>query len=827
MMKKPVEIIQKDRLFNKIVMIILAAVAVLTLFTIGTKATKAADDQTTVLGQNTFNIPKNTALQYTYVHKPLSQVPGQGKWEGADYAAKISADTPGQIDYWMPDQAFQAFIYYGNFASETNKYKDFNDWRAKVTKDDMKSISAIKNTEALQMNNGNVTFYYKALMSMQSMEGLQYATNLTSISIVPDSKTTALAYGEALKDLHSNLWDISALKNLNKLKSVKLMTLSIDDVSALANKPDLTELLLNFNQIADLSPLETNRDNPGLNLNVGFSYQHILLQPMKLNPNVKEYTTPSFIIKNLTADNLPVKPFDLSKDKNSYPSLYPSTADSGNVDSNTLTWTNFLPDPGNKYGSLSSHWKDPNSDFEGWIMVPYTLNASVGNVSVQYQLLKSNGELLTLGPGDLMAGDINANFNILNDSQTADSLSRYKNKGYKEEMVIGGTGNYKDLENGKASVVDPSGTYTDGLQQRTVIFSPQTVTVTANYVDGQAKAIPNTADEKVAGKIDAQISASDIAKLKKDISGYSFSHFEDLDGKQIDDISKLTYGDLQNGVKLMYIKNDVKPTPTPETKPDANANPGAETTKPDSGSSTTDNQSDNATDGKTSKKGEAVYALKKIYLYKNKDFKNSERIASYAKKPRINRPMFVVTDYAKSKAGATRYKVRDVNHHSKTAGMTGYITANWKYVRPVYYHSLHQTITVINPNGVNEYQNKNLTGKIKNFKQGTQLKVKGFVTHNLTTRYQLTNGNYVTANRKLVISGKLEQSTKIKAKKTIYRYNNANFGKRINKVKKGTVLKVKKWTYSKPYSLTSFGTKRYQVAGGYVTGNPAYVKIIK
>lgn len=651
MMKRPVEFNQKNRLLNKVMMIILAAVAVLTLSTIvGTKVVKAADEQTTVLRQNIFNIPKDEALQYTYVHKPLSKVAGQGKWQGADYAAKIPADASGQIDYWMPDQAFQAFIYYGNFASDMKKYADFNDWRAKVTKDDMKSISTIKNTDALQLNGGKVTFYYRALMSMRSMEGLQYATNLTSISIVPDSRITAMAYG---KGLHGNLWDISALKNLNKLKSVKLMMLSINDVSALANKPDLTELLLNFNQIADLSPLETNRGNPGLNLNVGFSYQHILLKAVELNPNIKEYTTPSFIIKNLAADNLPVKPYDPSKDKSSYPSLYPSTADSGNVDSNTLTWTNFLPDLGNNYGSLSSHWKDPNSDFEGWIMVPYTLNASVGNVSVQYQLLKSNGELLTLGHGDLMAGNLKANFNVLNDSQTADSLSRYKNKGYEEEMVIGGTGDYKDLENGKANVVDPDGTYTANLQQRTVIFSPQTVTVTANYVDGQGKAIPNTADEKVAGKIDAEISASDITKLKKDIGGYAFSHFEELDGKHIDDITKLTYGDLQNGVKLMYIKSDVKPNPTPETKPDTNASPGVETTKPDSGSSTTDNQSDNVTDGKSSKKGEAVYALKKIYLYKNKDFKQSERIASYAKKPRINRPMFVVTDYAKSKAGAT------------------------------------------------------------------------------------------------------------------------------------------------------------------------------
>ncbi len=214
-------------------------------------------------------------------------------------------------------------------------------------------------------------------------------------------------------------------------------------------------------------------------------------------------------------------------------------------------------------------------------------------------------------------------------------------------------------------------------------------------------------------------------------------------------------------------------------------------------------------------------------MYSNKDFKKSERVANYAKKPRINRPMFVVTDYAKSKAGNLRYVVRDVNHHSKTAGKTGYITADYAFVRPVYYHSSHKTLTIINPRGVNEYKNKNLTGKVKNFKQGTQLKVKGFVKHNLTTRYLLSNGHYITGNRKLVIAGDQKQPKQIRVKKAIYRYNNANFGKRTKHIKKGTVLKVKKWEYSQPYSTTTFGAKRYAVAGGYVTANSKYVKVIK
>ncbi|MBV0930175.1 hypothetical protein KTE19_05525 [Lentilactobacillus sp. IMAU92037] len=232
-------------------------------------------------------------------------------------------------------------------------------------------------------------------------------------------------------------------------------------------------------------------------------------------------------------------------------------------------------------------------------------------------------------------------------------------------------------------------------------------------------------------------------------------------------------------------------------------------------------------DRKIADVGQAVYSLKKVYLYKDASFNKGQRIASYTKKPRINRPMFVVTGHMYSNNGRLRYQVRDVNHHSKTAGKKGYITADWSYVRPVYYRSEHQTLTVINPKGVNSYKNKNLTGKIQNFKQGSQLKVESFVKHNLTTRYRLSNGRYITGNRKLVTTGKQKQPKQIKVKKIIYRYNNANFGKRLSKVKKGTVLKVRSWEYSHPYLMTTFGVKRYQVTGGYVTANGEYTEVVK
>ncbi|GHP14787.1 hypothetical protein YK48G_22120 [Lentilactobacillus fungorum] len=114
--------------------------------------------------------------------------------------------------------------------------------------------------------------------------------------------------------------------------------------------------------------------------------------------------------------------------------------------------------------------------------------------------------------------------------------------------------------------------------------------------------------------------------------------------------------------------------------------------------------------------------------------------------------MFVVTGYAYSKNGLLRYQVRDVKHKGKTAGKTGYITANREFVTNVYYGSMpkNRTIKVIAKNGVNAYRNTDLTAKVKNYNRNSLLKVKKLVKHRLTTRYQLTNGHYVTGNKKLV-----------------------------------------------------------------------------
>ncbi|GHP14786.1 hypothetical protein YK48G_22110 [Lentilactobacillus fungorum] len=231
-------------------------------------------------------------------------------------------------------------------------------------------------------------------------------------------------------------------------------------------------------------------------------------------------------------------------------------------------------------------------------------------------------------------------------------------------------------------------------------------------------------------------------------------------------------GDVSKKVTLtVKAAPEPTPTPTPNTSSNNDTATGTIVTPSTNSSSTTNSNASSTSTTTTTEpakttsktitpkgaytKGTAVYATKKIYLYKNATFKKSQRVVKYNKAKRVNRPMFVVTGYAYSKGGALRYKVRDVNHGKKSANKTGYITANKKYVVNVYYNTLpkNKRITVINKRGVNVYKKANLTKKVKNYKQGTHLKVKKIVRHNLTSRYQLTNGDYITGNKKLVIQG--------------------------------------------------------------------------
>lgn len=248
-----------------------------------------------------------------------------------------------------------------------------------------------------------------------------------------------------------------------------------------------------------------------------------------------------------------------------------------------------------------------------------------------------------------------------------------------------------------------------------------------------------------------------------------------------------TYDVLWNGKKMTSVKEDQKvtditvpigaengtlqivkqsDTPTPSPVPD-NQSSSSSSSESASSSATSSSSSDSDSNNEpanhvltvkkpTLKKGTAIYAIKKVSLYKHATFKHNQRVATYKKHKRINRPMFVVTGYAYSNNGVLRYKVKDVNHGSKTYGKRGYMTAKKQYIQPVYYKTVPQSkmVTIIAKHGVNAYNKINQKGFVKHYQHGTHLKVKKIVKYHLTTRYQLSNGHYITANKKFVIQGK-------------------------------------------------------------------------
>ncbi|MCT3399543.1 BspA family leucine-rich repeat surface protein [Lentilactobacillus hilgardii] len=286
-------------------------------------------------------------------------------------------------------------------------------------------------------------------------------------------------------------------------------------------------------------------------------------------------------------------------------------------------------------------------------------------------------------------------------------------------------------------------------------------TITVGYIDAATgKPIPGVKAKMITGFQGREYDVSK-ADSRPDISGYTW------DGK-IPTNAKGVYGDKDIVVQYVYHKNTTPSTPgTPINPGNNNSQTVTSSTGPSSSASSSSSSSSTPTVPTTAPKpytsvgpniavkGEAVYATKKIGLYKSTNFKKSQRIAWYPKQNRVNRPMFVVTGYKRTSNGTLRYKVRDVNHDRKTDGNNGYITASRKYVVPVYYASVPKAkkITVLSKKGVNAYKSANLTGKVKHYKKGVHLTVKKLVKHNLTTRYQLSNGHYITANKKLIIAG--------------------------------------------------------------------------
>ncbi|MEK2588294.1 DUF5776 domain-containing protein [Lentilactobacillus buchneri] len=155
-----------------------------------------------------------------------------------------------------------------------------------------------------------------------------------------------------------------------------------------------------------------------------------------------------------------------------------------------------------------------------------------------------------------------------------------------------------------------------------------------------------------------------------------------------------------------------------------------------------------------SAKGSVVYALTTVKLYKSTDFNKRQLTKIYKKQARINRPMFLVLKQTTNQQGHAIYRVRDLR-----SGKTGYMLSAAKYLTGAYYSAKVTRVKVLNPKGINEYSNRQLSGRKKHVKKNRSLNVEKVVDYGHTSRLQLTNGRYVSANKRLVLATKIAKTS--------------------------------------------------------------------
>lgn len=289
------------------------------------------------------------------------------------------------------------------------------------------------------------------------------------------------------------------------------------------------------------------------------------------------------------------------------------------------------------------------------------------------------------------------------------------------------------------------GTHTDELAaNETYVWEPLLTPekaagepVTIHYVDQNGRTIKD--DDQKTGKVDETYTIEPAT-----IAGYTL--------KETQGSVTGTFTNQAQSVTFIYQSTDQSSSSSTTTSNNSSSN--ATSNDSSTGSSSNSNGTPSADSSNQVSSGAAdaiqpkmsVTAVKKIGFYRTATFSAKNRMKWFAKQPQAKRPQFVVVKTAYSKKGLLRYYVKDVNRHSKTYGKRGYITTRAAYVRGTYATKKPKAIRVVNPKGINGYKTAKLTGKTTHYRRGQRLVVKKLVRHNLTIRYQLTNGRYVSAN---------------------------------------------------------------------------------
>ena len=294
--------------------------------------------------------------------------------ESAEAAQRAVADP---IDNWMPDKALQAAVA-----------KALGLEVSKITKSDM-----------LQL-----TYLYGSGVGIASLEGLQYASNLSFLQLNHNQITdlTPLQQLSKLSNLRledNQITDFTPLRDLSNLKQLNLNGNHVSDLTLLRDLSNLSALSLDDNQITDLTPLRDLSNLSFLYLNGNQITDITPLQQLsnllilELGSNHISDLTPlqNLNLSKLYAENQTItlpsiyvlnkQPYSLSvqtaiKNLNgTTPTISPQNNDTwtGIYNSGKVEWSSANQVP--ETGDLVLTWTDQNTnEFSGKYVQPYVLS---------------------------------------------------------------------------------------------------------------------------------------------------------------------------------------------------------------------------------------------------------------------------------------------------------------------------------------------------------------------------------------------------------------------------------------------------------------------
>lgn len=212
-------------------------------------------------------------------------------------------------------------------------------------------------------------------------------------------------------------------------------------------------------------------------------------------------------------------------------------------------------------------------------------------------------------------------------------------------------------------------------------------------------------------------------------------------------ISNLTKtGNYSIGTLVNITNPTTPPTTTPDPQPEREKQP--ETNNNNSGNTININpapdldfphQSESV--DKVAKHPHTIYNKQTIRVHKNTEL--TSPLKTYRKVARHKAKTFKVLGVAYSQNGVKRYKV---------AG--GYVMAHKDYVANAHYQSVPKSkrVKVISTKGVYKYKDAKLTKRAttSHVKRAKMLKVAKLVKQGNLTRYQLSDGSYISTNKTLV-----------------------------------------------------------------------------